>query len=90
MIFLHLMSIRIYFINQSAQNLIKFHIQYNSNYLDTGYLDQLGPSGNFVENSTELISLEITSYQIDISLTSSSKYACQTFSYCNCTTYFYG
>jgi hypothetical protein len=28
------------------------------------YLDRLGRSGNFVENSTKLICLEITGYQI--------------------------
>jgi hypothetical protein len=31
------------------------------------YLDQLGPSGNFVGNSTKLICLEITGYQIEYS-----------------------
>jgi hypothetical protein len=31
------------------------------------YPDRLGPSGNFVENSTKLISLEITGYRIKYS-----------------------
>jgi hypothetical protein len=31
------------------------------------YPDQLGPSGNFVDNSTKLICLEITGYQIKYS-----------------------
>jgi hypothetical protein len=37
------------------------------------YTDRLGPSGNFVENSTKLICFEITSYRTDTSLNSSSK-----------------
>jgi hypothetical protein len=63
-------------------------LQYNCSYPDAGYPDRLGPSGNFVENPTELICLEITGNRIDISLTSSSKSASQTFSYRNCTTSF--
>jgi hypothetical protein len=31
------------------------------------YLDRLGLSGNFVENSTKLICLEITGYRIEYS-----------------------
>jgi hypothetical protein len=42
-------------------------VQYNSNYPDTGYPDQLGPSGNSVENSTQLICLEMIGYQIEYS-----------------------
>jgi hypothetical protein len=37
------------------------------------YMNQLGLSGNFVENFTKLICLEIPSFWINISLTSSSK-----------------
>jgi len=33
--------------------------------VNTGYPDQLGPSGKYVENSTELTFLEITGYQIE-------------------------
>jgi hypothetical protein len=32
---------------------------------NTNYPDRLGPSGNFVENSTKLICLEITGYRIE-------------------------
>jgi hypothetical protein len=49
------------------------------------YPDPLGHSGNFAENSTKLICLEITGYWSDISVTSSSKSVSETSSYCNCT-----
>jgi hypothetical protein len=49
-------------------------LQYNSNYLEAGYPDQLGSSGNFVENSTKLICLEITSYRTEYSTVKS--YGC--------------
>jgi hypothetical protein len=64
------------------------YVQYYSICLDAGYPDWLGPSGNFVENSVKLISLEIAGYWVDIFLSSSSKSVSQTFSYCNCTTSF--
>jgi hypothetical protein len=42
-------------------------VQYNSTYPEAGYLDRLGPSGKFVENSTNLTFLEITGYLIKYS-----------------------
>jgi hypothetical protein len=45
----------------------KIKVQHNSNYPDAGYSDQLGRSGNFVENCTKLICLEITGYWIEYS-----------------------
>jgi hypothetical protein len=39
-------------------------VQLNATYPDAGYLDQLGPSGKFVENSTQLTCFEITGYRI--------------------------
>jgi hypothetical protein len=47
-------------------------VQYNSNYPDAGYPDHqlsglASPFSNFVENSTRLICLEITGYQIEYS-----------------------
>ena len=41
--------------------------QQNSTSLDAGYLDRLGPSGKFVENSTRLTCLEIAGYRIKYS-----------------------
>jgi hypothetical protein len=40
------------------------YVQWNSTYPDAGYLDQLGPSVKFVENSAKLTCLEITGCQI--------------------------
>jgi hypothetical protein len=39
----------------------------DAGYPDAGCPDRLGPSGEFVENSTELTCLEITSYRIKYS-----------------------
>jgi hypothetical protein len=44
---------------------IGFEVQYKSTYPHTGYPDRLGPSCYFVENATNLISLEITRYGIE-------------------------
>jgi len=52
------------FSDDSLQSLV---ITVNSPYLNAGYPDQLGPSGKFVENSTKLTGLEITSYRIKYS-----------------------
>jgi hypothetical protein len=49
-------------------------VQHNTNYLEAGYPNQLDPSGNFVENSTKLICLEITGYRIEYSTVKS--YGC--------------
>jgi len=38
-----------------------------SNYPDAGYPERLGTSGKFVEDSTKLISFEITGYVIKYS-----------------------
>jgi hypothetical protein len=40
-------------------------VQYNSNYPNAGYPDQLGTSGDFVKNSAKLICLEITGYWME-------------------------
>ena len=42
----------------------KRNVQQKSNNPDVGYPDRLGPLGKSVENSTKLISLEITGYLI--------------------------
>ena len=43
----------------------QYEVQHNSTYPDFGYPDRLGSSGKFVENSTKLTYLEITSYRIN-------------------------
>jgi hypothetical protein len=52
------------------------------------YPDRLGPSGNFVENSAEVICHEIAGYRTDMPVTSSSEYVSQTLSHGNCTASF--
>jgi len=37
----------------------EFQVQYNSTYPHAGYPDRLGPSGKFVDSSTELIALKL-------------------------------
>jgi len=44
----------------SECSLLYCEVQQNSTYPDVGYLDQLGPSGKFIKNSTKLTCLEIT------------------------------
>ena len=39
------------------------NIKKNTTYLNAGYLDRLGPSGKFVENSTKITCLQITGYR---------------------------
>ena len=46
----------------SGQEGGRYGIQKNSTYPEAGYPDRLDPSGKFVENATELTSLEITRY----------------------------
>jgi hypothetical protein len=44
----------------STLSVMQFEIQENATYTNAGYMDRTGPLGKFVENSTEVTSLEMS------------------------------